>query len=226
MLSTLERQPQASVTEHMSPSSPLASTGKICEVISILGGCMPTGDTPEDRELREALKKASALLQARQVKMLRAQAGYVREVSEAAIFIGWITHDVGEVANNSNAIKESVTELAAAAGHITEASQFCSVEIASVRNAMQKSTNDMLSTGESMHAAATRVGTILEQVSELENAVKQIAEMAKIGGVALINLHPLISFDKKVFWQALLGLMQYYKNTATISTPHNLLKQR
>lgn len=179
MLSTLERQPQASVTEHMNPSSPLANTGKICEVINILSGCMPTGSAPEDRELRDALKKASALLQARQVKMLRAQAGYVREVSEAAIFIGWITHDVSEVANNSNAIKESVTELATAAGHITEASQFCSVEIASVRNAMQKSTSDMRSTGESMHAAATRVGTILEQVSELENAVKQIAEMAK-----------------------------------------------
>lgn len=54
----------------------------------------------------------------------------------------------------------------------------------------------------------------------------QIAEMVKIGGVALINLHPLISFDKKVFWQALLGFMEHYKNTASISTPHNLLEQR
>jgi methyl-accepting chemotaxis protein len=179
MLSTLERQPQASVTEHLKQSSQQANAGKICQAIDILSGCLPTGNAAEDRELRDALTKASTLLQARQVEMLRSQAGYVREVSEAAIYIGWITHDVSEVANNSNAIKDGVTELATAAGHITEASQFCSVEIANVRNAMQKGTDDMRSTGESMHAAATRVGTILEQVSELENAVKQIAEMAK-----------------------------------------------
>jgi hypothetical protein len=54
----------------------------------------------------------------------------------------------------------------------------------------------------------------------------QIAEMAKIGGVALINVHPLISFDKKVFWQALLELMEQYKSTASISTLYHLLEQR
>ncbi|MEJ2124633.1 MAG: methyl-accepting chemotaxis protein [Alphaproteobacteria bacterium] len=179
MLSTLERQPQASVSESMKQSSLQTKKGLICQAIDILSSCKPTGDTLEDRELRDSLKKTSALLQARQCETLRAQAGYVREVSEAAIYIGWITHDVSEVANSSTAISESGAELATAAGHITEASQFCSVEIASVRDAMQKGTEDMRSTGEAMHAAATRVGTILEQVAKLENAVKQIAEMAK-----------------------------------------------
>lgn len=54
----------------------------------------------------------------------------------------------------------------------------------------------------------------------------QIAEIAKIGGIALLNLHPLISFDKKVFWQALLELMEYYKSIAYISTLYHLLEHR
>ena len=54
----------------------------------------------------------------------------------------------------------------------------------------------------------------------------QITEIEKIGGVALINLHPAISFDKKVFWQALLGFMKQYKKVAYISTIYDLLKNK
>lgn len=185
MLDTMERLPQTAQVAPTSCPTPSLQPGKICLALGILAKCMPKGDSPADRELRTELERATRLLQIRQIEMLRSRAGYVREVSESAIYIGWITHDVREVANNSNLINEGVSELATTAEHITEASQFCSAEIGSVRNNVLKGSSDLRETGEAMRAAAARVGTIVERVAELEKGVQQIAEMAQtIGAIS------------------------------------------
>ena len=54
---------------------------------------------------------------------------------------------------------------------------------------------------------------------------KQLAEMSQIHGIALLNIHPIISFERRDFWHALLHLIESYQETACVTSIHHLLTQ-
>lgn len=180
MFDTMTRATTAasSGTSTAKPLQP-AQGGELGAVIEAMEAAMPLGDSPADRELRATLEKLRDMVRQRQVRSVYSSANVVRRVSEAAIYIGWITSDVNEVADETQAIRDSLSELASAAGHITEASSFCTEQIASVREGMRKGSTDMGQTATAMRSAAQQVGTISERLSGLERAVHQIAEMAQ-----------------------------------------------
>lgn len=52
----------------------------------------------------------------------------------------------------------------------------------------------------------------------------QISSLSNIGGIALLNVHPSIAYNKKYFWEKLLDLIAGYKNDAYHSTIYGLIK--
>jgi len=67
------------------------------------------------------------------------------------------------------------------------------------------------------------VNNLYAEAETLQIMAAQIAEMLKISGVALINLHPLLTFAKKVFWQGLLDLLQQSERRAYLAPIADLL---
>ena len=152
---------------------------KLASAVDELLAVAPAGDSAGEREIRAAVERMVKTFRDAQVEALSAQAGFVREVAETAIYIGWISHDVKVVASRSKDIHDSVGELAAAAVHIAEGSKFCTAQITDVRDGMRQGSSGMHQTGEAMRMAAAQVGSIMERVAVLEQAVQQIAGMAQ-----------------------------------------------
>jgi peptidoglycan/xylan/chitin deacetylase (PgdA/CDA1 family) len=53
---------------------------------------------------------------------------------------------------------------------------------------------------------------------------RQLEEISLIGGVALINLHPSMIYNRKYFWDNFMEMTVYHKETAYISTIQELVK--
>ncbi len=68
------------------------------------------------------------------------------------------------------------------------------------------------------------VNDLFSEKDVIEIFKKQIEDMSKIGGVALINLHPFITSKKQIFWKKLIELMLEYKETAYTSTLYDLVQ--
>lgn len=70
------------------------------------------------------------------------------------------------------------------------------------------------------------VNDLFSEQETLDIFRRQIDGIAEIYGVAVINLHPIMTACRKTFWQGLLKLLLRYRETAYISTIHNLLQYR
>jgi methyl-accepting chemotaxis protein len=101
------------------------------------------------------------------------------EAAATATNIGWITHDVREVAQTTSAIAASVEELAASIGELSTASTANAEDASTVHHDAEFCVTDMHGAGEAMRRISAGVGGINGRLSVLEGAVKQIADMAK-----------------------------------------------
>jgi predicted nucleic acid-binding Zn-ribbon protein len=101
------------------------------------------------------------------------------DVAESAINIGWITHDIREVAEDSTKIASAVEKLSATVAELSASGVSVANDTEKVRTETDGCRVDMHGASESMRAMKARVGAVNERVHVLENAVRQIAEMAK-----------------------------------------------
>jgi archaellum component FlaC len=110
---------------------------------------------------------------------IRTIAALTSETTETAILLGWVTHDVRQVADSSG-------KIAAAAGVLSD--NISDLSIASVATAEEaekiaaetgQCQQDMQGAGESMRQIRGRVLAMNDRLSVLEGAVMQIADMAK-----------------------------------------------
>lgn len=151
----------------------------IAAAIEMLGRGELDGRTELDDELRAAIERVIMLHKAREARLLCGYADFVGAVSETAIYVGWITHDVHEVATSTQRIKESLATLTASASHIANASQFCSARVSLVSDGTRKATSDLQETRQSMQAIASQVGSIAARADELDEAVQRISAIVR-----------------------------------------------
>jgi methyl-accepting chemotaxis protein len=110
---------------------------------------------------------------------LKSMVGAAVEASETATNIGWITHDVREVAQTTSRIAASVEELAGSIGELSTSSAASAEDANKVRQDTEICVNDMRGAGESMRRISVGVEGINGRLAVLDQAVKQIADMAK-----------------------------------------------
>ena len=101
------------------------------------------------------------------------------DAAEAAINIGWITHDVHAVADNSSAIDQSISDLAQSITDLARQSESGTQEALEVNRETQDCVTDMRGAGDAMRLIGERVAGMNDRLAVLESAVQQIAEMAK-----------------------------------------------
>ena len=101
------------------------------------------------------------------------------ESAGAATNIGWITHDVREVADSTATIVSSVEALANTISELSASSAATSEAAEEVRADTEGCEAEMRGARESMRALKERVVDMNERLSGLESAVKQIADMAQ-----------------------------------------------
>jgi len=53
---------------------------------------------------------------------------------------------------------------------------------------------------------------------------EQIRQLTKINGVGLINTHPSMIIEKRIFWKGLLNMFNFYRESAWIGTVNGLLE--
>jgi methyl-accepting chemotaxis protein len=101
------------------------------------------------------------------------------ESAGAATNIGWITHDVREVADSTATIVSSVEALANTISELSASSAATSEAAEEVRADTEGCEAEMRGARESMRVLKDRVVGMNERLSGLESAVKQIADMAQ-----------------------------------------------
>jgi methyl-accepting chemotaxis protein len=102
------------------------------------------------------------------------------ETAEAGINVGWVIHDVREVANASAAISSSVEELATSIADLSSSSTLAVNDATKVRDDTDACVTEMRGVGESMHLISGRVSGMNARMAVLEAAVTQISDMATI----------------------------------------------
>ena len=110
---------------------------------------------------------------------LKLMVACVCESARAATNIGWITHDVREVADSTATIVSSVEALANTISELSASSTATSAEAQAVRVDTEGCETEMRGARESMRLLKDRVVGMNERLSGLENSVKQIADMAQ-----------------------------------------------
>jgi len=110
---------------------------------------------------------------------IRSITGLAADLAATAVNIGWITHDVREVADDSAKIASSAEELSATVAEISRSSHASANEAAHVRQETDACRRDMSGAGQSMAVINGRVNAVQERLGVLEGAVGQIADMAK-----------------------------------------------
>jgi methyl-accepting chemotaxis protein len=141
-----------------------------------------SGDADRQRKLDPELRNVVQRLAAGkedQARLLRSFADFVGDASETAIFIGWITHDVRDVAGSTQAIDAGLTQLASAASKITTGAQSCGEQVSQILGGMQNASSAVQETRNAIGSVSAQVTGIDRQAAELANAVDRISEMMR-----------------------------------------------
>jgi methyl-accepting chemotaxis protein len=111
--------------------------------------------------------------------MIAGLVAFTAEAAETGTNIGWITHDVREVADSTTRIVSSVDRLAGTIAELSASSATTAEETEALRRDAQACESEMRSAGDSMRLVRSGVTAMSERLAVLEGAVTQIAEMAK-----------------------------------------------
>lgn len=143
-----------------------------------IGRLVPSSDLhPEDATLLTACMNRLAS-EARTARQIAATAS--GQTSEAAINVGWIVHDIREVASLSEATAVSIEELAASTQALSANSAASAEEAEHARDRMAAGALQMHASRDALTSITGRVARISECVDVLENAVVQIGGMAGV----------------------------------------------
>jgi methyl-accepting chemotaxis protein len=111
---------------------------------------------------------------------LASMVAFAADNADTATHVGWITHDIREVADNGTKISGSVGELARSITEIAQSSATVADETAAMGRETGQCVEEMRGAGQAMRLIRGSVGGMNDRLAVLESAVGQIAEMAKI----------------------------------------------
>jgi predicted nucleic acid-binding Zn-ribbon protein len=159
---------------------------------------IPTGTTPQelaaaieglirerlhsnvvvDGPISEALSRLVALVQTAYTNQLKLSGELGKEACEAAVNIGWLSHDFSEVAQSTVSISSAVEEMAASIAELSTVSAQSASQTENARDTMRSCINDARAAVDAMTNIQSQSSKIGDQVSVLQSAVDQIGEMA------------------------------------------------
>lgn len=119
------------------------------------------------RRTREAAISANSFLR------------FYDKVTETSINVGWITHDIREVANSTQTIGAAITQLTASIGEIASTSRTSAEQATGLRDRAEESRSEMRKTAAGMREISTQFRSIDARVDELAAAVSQITGMVQ-----------------------------------------------
>ena len=131
-----------------------------------------------DGPISEALSRLVALVQTANTRQLVLVTDLGKEACEAAINIGWLSHDFSEVAQSTVSISSAVEEMATSIAELSTASAESAAQTESARDTMRSCINDARAAVDAMTHIQSQASKIGDQVSVLQAAVDQIGEMA------------------------------------------------
>lgn len=131
-----------------------------------------------DGPISEALFKLVALVQTANTRQVIAVTDLGKEATEAAVNIGWLSHDFSEVAQSTVSISSAVEEMATSIAELSTVSAESAMQTENARDTMRSCINDSRAAVEVMTNIQTQSSKIGDQVTVLQSAVDQIGEMA------------------------------------------------
>lgn len=134
-------------------------------------------DLPEG-PLRTSLHTFMSKRDMERKRNLGNMAAIAKEASEAAINIGWMTYDVGEVARATQTIAGATEEMAASIAEVSQTSDTVVTVAQDALTAMQACVGDGQQARNAMHEIDARTSLISDRVVVLERAISQIEVMA------------------------------------------------
>ncbi|GBD50868.1 methyl-accepting chemotaxis protein [Methylopila sp. Yamaguchi] len=137
----------------------------------------PVAEWPEG-DLGAALKAFAEELERRQRADLDSVVGFAANAAATGTGVGWVTHDVRQVAESTSAIASAVEELANSISELSATSRTGADDAVSAQAETASCVDEMRHAAESMDAIRERVAAIAARIGVLEDAVRQIADMA------------------------------------------------
>jgi methyl-accepting chemotaxis protein len=131
-----------------------------------------------DGPISQALSRLVTMVQTANTNQLMLASDLGKEACEAAVNIGWLSHDFGEVAQSTVSISSAVEEMAASIAELSTVSAASATQTENARDTMRSCINDSRAAVEAMTNIQNQSSKIGEQVSVLQAAVDQIGEMA------------------------------------------------
>ncbi|MCJ2067643.1 methyl-accepting chemotaxis protein [Methylobacterium sp. J-030] len=141
-------------------------------------------DLPEG-PLRDVFSRLLTRARRERHTHLGALATVAREASEAAINVGWTTHDVGQVADSAQTIASATEEMVASIAQVADTSEAAGSSAEAARTAMLACLGELQQVRQAMQAIDARTSQINERLDVLQGAVAQIGTMA--GTIANIS---------------------------------------
>lgn len=146
--------------------------------LSQSGRLVPSPDLhPDDAALLTACLDRFASESRKALQIAATASG---QTSEAAINVGWVVHDIREVASLSEATATAIEELAASTQELSANSEASAQHAEHARDRMAGGAVQMRQSREALTSITGRVARIGECVDVLENAVTQIGGMAGV----------------------------------------------
>lgn len=136
-------------------------------------------DPTLDSRIVEALGHLTRRRQRTQAATTQSFIRFLRETTETAINIGWITHDIREVADNTQSIGSATTQLTASIGEIASTSRTSADQATELGTLAHASRGEMRQTSTCMREISDQVGSIGPRVERLAAAVSQITGMVQ-----------------------------------------------
>ncbi|WP_244479018.1 methyl-accepting chemotaxis protein [Methylobacterium sp. Leaf106] len=138
---------------------------------------LSTIDLP-DGKLKSAIERLNGRGEDDNRRNLSSIAAMAKETSEAAINIGWMTYDVGEVARATQTIAGATEEMAASIAEVSQTSDTVVTVAQDALTAMSACIGDGREAKSAMQEIDVRTSLISERVVVLERAIAQIEVMA------------------------------------------------
>lgn len=168
--------------DHTPPASSTSSQGtserQLVEALEMLVRSKLSASVPIDGALGQALVRLVNLVKQASTNQLILANSLGKEAYEAAINIGWLSHDFSEVAQSTVSISSAVEEMAASIAELSTVSAASATQTETARDTMRSCINDARAAVDAMSNIQGQSSKIGDQVSVLQAAVDQIGEMA------------------------------------------------
>ena len=175
MLQRFRRTPSSQPIPVQAHPHEKAFAGAVAELTS---GRIPDLDGLPEGPFRDALHGLVEALPERRMGDLAGLAQLSLQASEAAINVGWTTHDVGQIAHSSQTIASATEELVASIAQVAETSANAGMSAQDAQDSMRACLDDVGEARGAMQAIHARTVQIDERLSILQSAVARIGTMA------------------------------------------------